>query len=1080
MTKSSSCCQSPGSCTPTRRDFLRFTGLSTAAMFSPRVFAGPFDADVNVDLGLDAKHPVPLDKKLSAAWLASLTARGKPTSWTNWAALENIGMPVAGIGTGTVYLGGDGRLWGWDIFNVPHTGCVPNAALSHVKGIGTSEMGGANYLKPPKMESPWNVSHGLVLHVDGKAKRLDHSGFPQVEFTGQYPIGQIKLRDPASPISVMMEAFSPFIPLDYDNSSLPVTVMEITLKNAGDSAANVELEAYLENAAVRYQPSTSAGGLRRLARVLPLPGGTMVMGEVTAAPPPAASTRPDIPLNDFETATWENTDWVAEGDAFLTGPQAGTLPSVKGFHGKSYAHSHNLRLASQGDPDNLTGTLTSPPFKVERRYLAFLIVGGSRAAELAVQLLSGDQVVHSVTGTNANEFAPRTIDLTPWQGKELRVRLIDQAKGAWGSIGIDRLVLTDTAESAPPIETLRDHGSLALAIIAPGAAAQASRGKSGATAESPLSQAQEMAVRAPLTIPAKGEIKTTVLIAWHFPQVHPEMGKLPDPRRWVAERFADAAAVVAYATKELPRLSGLTHAFRNTWYGDETGEHRGTLPHWLLERALWTVATLTTNGTYRLTKGRVWGWEGTGCCVGTCAHVWHYGQSAGRLFPQFEIDLRERTDFTPEVMMPNGLIRHRGTYSATDHACIDGQAGVLLRCYREHSTDTTGNFLKRNWPYIEKAAEFLVRAEGEGKPGGNDGIFTRRFENTLDAQWGGEIPWIVGMYLAGLTAAAAMADDVGDPSAAGRWRKIIAKGRAAYAGYFDAKDGYYKAKCTPQELLPIHVGPGSHIDMCLGDFWLAQVGLPSIGSKEQLRHAMDSLYKYNFVPDMGVFREQTKPHQGRYYALAGEGGLVMATWPHGGLPEQCKSAWQFMYFQECMTGFEHAAAALMVALAKDETDPLLTQGLTVCRAVHDRYDASRRNPYNEIECSDHYARAMASYGVFIAATGFYCHAPSGLLRFEPKIGANDFAGPFVGAGAWGRFTQKLDATGLVASLEVRFGSLRLTRLELTPPAGRAAAASVTLAGKPLDHRIETRDGRLNVVLAQPVMLIAGQTLHLTV
>jgi non-lysosomal glucosylceramidase len=1068
-------CCSDSQCKPSsRREFLKFTGIGAAAFFSPRAFAGPFTADPNAGTGLDAKHPVPLDKKFSAAWLASLTARGKPSSWTDWAALQHIGMPVSGIGTGTVYLGGDGRLWCWDIFNVPHEGAVPKS----VPGI--PDRNGTNYLQPSKMESPWNVSHGLVLHIDGQPKRLDHTGFSQVEFTGQYPIGQVRLHDPASPVSVMMETYSPFIPLDYDNSSLPVTVMEVTVKNAGATAVKVELEAYLENAAVRYQASTNATGLRRVARVIPIKEGAMVTGEVITASEAAASTRPDILVSDFEKTTWENSGWVAEGEAFQTGPQAGTLPLVKGFQGKAYAHSHNRRLADKGDPDHLTGTLTSPPFKAERRYLSFLLVGGSRQEQLAVQLLLEGKVVHSLTGTDSNQFAPRSIDLTPWQGRELRVRLIDQAKGPWGSIGIDQLVLTDNTAAAPPLKSLRDHGSMALVILGAGAVAQAARGKSGPTAEAPLAEAQEMAVRMPLTIPGKGEIKTTVIMAWHFPQVHPGMGKLPDPRRWIAEKFADASAVAAHAIKELPYLSGQTRAFRDTWYGTEEGTHRGTLPHWLLERSLWTLSTLTTNVTYRLTNGRVWGWEGTGCCPGTCAHVWHYAQAAGRLFPQLEIDLRERTDFTPEVMTADGLIRFRGTYSGADHACIDGQAGILLRCYREHLSDVSGAFLKRNWPHIEKAAEFLVRAEATGKPGGNDGIFTQRFENTLDAKWGGEIPWIVGIYLAGLTAAAAMADEMGNQAAAGRWRGIIAKGRAAYAGYFDGTNGYYKAKCTPQDLLPVHVGPGSHIDMCLGDYWLAQVGLPPIGGKDQLRQAMDSLFKYNFVPDMGVFREQTKPHQGRYYALAGEGGLVMATWPHGGLPEQCKKAWQFMYFQECMSGFEHAAAALMVSLARDEGDPLLTQGLAVCRAIHDRYDATRRNPFNEIECSDHYARAMASYGVFIAATGFHCHAGEGLLRFEPKIGAKDFAGPFVGAGAWGRFTQKRDGDGVAASVEVRFGSLNLARLELAAPDGNAGRSTVSLDGRKLEHRTETRDGRLAVVLANKAALKPGQVLAVAV
>lgn len=904
-------CQACG-CTPTRRDFLKFTGISAAAMFTPPVFAGPFTRDANAGTGLDTHHPVPLDKKLSAAWLAELTARGQPSRWSDWAALQHLGMPVAGIGTGTVYLGGDGRLWGWDIFNMPHEGAVPNRAN------GVKERDGSNYVQPSKMESPWNVQHGLILHLNGQAKRLDHTGFAQVEFTGQYPIGHVQLRDPAEAISAVIEAYSPFIPLDYDNSSLPVTVLEVTLHNAGDAAAQVELEAYVENAAIRYQPSTRDDNLRRRARVMPLVGGAMVMGEVVGS------------------------------------------------------------------------------------------------------------------------------------------------------------------DSAPPAAaSLRDWGTMALAIIGRRTQAQASRGKSDPDAESPLAQAQEMAVRAPLTIPAKGAVTTTVLIAWHFPHVHPDMQRLPDPRRWVAERFADAAAVATYSAQQLPRLAGLTHSFRDTWYGGDQPDNRGTLPHWLLERALWPVSALTTNGTYRLTRGRVWGWEGTGCCAGTCTHVWHYGQAAGRLFPQLEIDLRERTDFTPEAMTADGCIGFRGSYDR--HPCIDGQAGILLRCYREHLTDGTGYFLKRNWPHIHQATEFLVRAEAEGKPNGNDGIFTRRFENTLDAKWGGQIPWLVGMYLAGLSAAAAMADEVGDQPAATRWRHILAMGATAYAGYFDPQRGYFVAQYTAPELLPVHVGPGSHIDMCLGDFWLAQVGLPAIGNKEQLRQAMMSLYQYNFVPDMGVFREQTQPYQGRPYALAGEAGLVMATWPHGGLPDACKKAWQFKYFQECMSGFEHAAAALMVSLAKDEADPLLTQGLTICRAVHDRYDAARRNPYNEVECSDHYARAMASYGVFVAACGFHCHAPSGLVRFEPKLGAKDFAAPFVGAGAWGRFAQQHTPHGLAAQLTVRYGSLRLARLELTPPAGLARlTSSVKLAGKKVPHHAEIHDGRLAVALTERVTLAAGQSLEVVV
>ena len=49
-----------------------------------------------------------------ATWF--LTERGQRTVYRG-AALEKIGMPVGGICSGQLYLGGDGKLWAWDIFN---------------------------------------------------------------------------------------------------------------------------------------------------------------------------------------------------------------------------------------------------------------------------------------------------------------------------------------------------------------------------------------------------------------------------------------------------------------------------------------------------------------------------------------------------------------------------------------------------------------------------------------------------------------------------------------------------------------------------------------------------------------------------------------------------------------------------------------------------------------------------------------------------------------------------------------------------------------------------------------------------
>src|ERR1035438_3595080 len=94
-----------------RREFLKRASLAAGVLaFHPwRTMAGPFTRE-------DFEHLVPAEKKLSPDWVKSLFARGKPEV-LHGSELKYVGMPVGGIGAGQLYLGGDGRLWHWDIFN---------------------------------------------------------------------------------------------------------------------------------------------------------------------------------------------------------------------------------------------------------------------------------------------------------------------------------------------------------------------------------------------------------------------------------------------------------------------------------------------------------------------------------------------------------------------------------------------------------------------------------------------------------------------------------------------------------------------------------------------------------------------------------------------------------------------------------------------------------------------------------------------------------------------------------------------------------------------------------------------------
>ena len=106
------------------------------------------------------------------------------------------------------------------------------------------------------------------------------------------------------------------------------------------------------------------------------------------------------------------------------------------------------------------------------------------------------------------------------------------------------------------------------------------------------------------------------------------------------------------------------------------------------------------------------------------------------------------------------------------------------------------------------------------------------------------------------------------------------------------------------------------------------------------------------------------------------------------------------------------------------------------------YSAARgRNPYNEIECSDHYARAGASHAVFLALCGFHFDQSKGLLRFDPVIQKDNFKAPFTTSAAWGTYEQTRDG----ATITITHGTLRLESLDLPAFAGRSMR--MTLNGK---------------------------------
>ena len=159
-----------------------------------------------------------------------------------------------------------------------------------------------------------------------------------------------------------------------------------------------------------------------------------------------------------------------------------------------------------------------------------------------------------------------------------------------------------------------------------------------------------------------------------------------------------------------------------------------------------------------------------------------------------------------------------------------------------------------------------------------------------------------------------------------------------------------------------------------------------------MTQALNSVWKYNWAPDVGPQNEAHPPE--RWFALPGEPGLFTCTWPKSPYLKE-----GVRYREEVWTGIEYQVAGHMV------WENMVPEALAICRGVEDRYAPAKHNPFNEIECGDHYARAMASWGVYTALAGFEYHGPKGHIGFAPRITPENFRAAFTAAEGWGSFAQ---------------------------------------------------------------------------
>ncbi len=155
--------------------------------------------------------------------------------------LNKIALPLGGIGTGTVSLGGRGDLRDWEIVNRPAKGFAPGSTFFALWAKPEGEPAVTRALEGPIDPVEYEGAFGSPARNHGLPR------FRHVTFEAAYPLGQVLLSDPDVPIQVRLQAFNPLIPADADRSGIPIAVLRYVLTNTTDKAVEVSVCGSVQN-----------------------------------------------------------------------------------------------------------------------------------------------------------------------------------------------------------------------------------------------------------------------------------------------------------------------------------------------------------------------------------------------------------------------------------------------------------------------------------------------------------------------------------------------------------------------------------------------------------------------------------------------------------------------------------------------------------------------------------------------------------------------------------------------------------------------------------------------------------------
>jgi len=535
-----------------------------------------------------------------------------------------------------------------------------------------------------------------------------------------------------------------------------------------------------------------------------------------------------------------------------------------------------------------------------------------------------------------------------------------------------------------------------------------------------------------------GQRKTIALrLAWFVGATNLRLGNDPKDatpiegtyKPWYAGRFADIGAVTAYWREHYEELRAASRRFSDCFYDS-------TLPPEVIEAVAANFTILKSPTALRQADGRLWSWEGcgdnSGCCHGSCTHVWNYAQAVPHLFPALERTLRE-TEFGAS-QDDRGHQQFRSALPIRPlihdfHAAADGQLGGILKVHRDWRISGDTEWLRRLWPRLKASLDYCIN---EWDPG-RKGWVEEPHHNTYDIEFWGPDGMCTSFYLGALKAAVAMGTALGEE--VGGYASLLEQGvrrmaQELYDGeYFIQKiewknlraknplevksfGGGYSSEARAvmeQEGPKYQYGNGCLADGVLGA-WMALVcGVGHVLDPQKIASHLKSVHRYNLKRDLSAHANPQRPS----YACGAEGGLLLCTWPKGG-----ELSLPFVYSNEVWTGIEYQVASHLMLLG------LVAEGVEIVRVCRDRYDGRVRNPFNEYECGHWYARAMSSYALLQGLSGARYDAVEKTLYLQPAL-PGDFRSFLATATGYGTVGVRKGKP----FLEVKAGTIRVDRIQ---------------------------------------------------